>query len=349
MTTERQKSGARSSQLLPFTFSIASFRRYVLPLALLCAAFALQSLAGVEPKIIERYYSRALYLHLAHALAYVNKFFNFSIAELLIVALIVVFVVWIIWSARRIYLRHVKWRAFLSVALARALWVAACGALLFLCVWGFNYQRPPLIESLQLEQRRAGAFELEAIAREIISGINRNYEAAQARVVISGDKTNAVRSSQLPLDKARLYDILESAYQQETLLGEARGSGFGSPKPVYFSRVMSRLGLAGTYTPFTGEPNYNAEQPDCDAPFSIAHEKAHQRGYARESEANFIAFLTCIHSSDPYVRYSGYLNALRIVSELARVAPDRARDVYRELGTGARNDLNARYYFWSGY
>ena len=84
---------------------------------------------------------------------------------------------------------------------------------------------------------------------------------------------------------------------------------------------MSRLGLSGFYMPFTGEPNFNDAQPDFDLPYVIAHEKAHQRGFAREDEANFIAFLVCVNSTDPYLRYSGYLNALRVVGAFVSSDP----------------------------
>ena len=38
-----------------------------------------------------------------------------------------------------------------------------------------------------------------------------------------------------------------------------------------------------------------------------------KRGISREDEANFIAFLVCEASEDPYVRYAGYMNLLQYV------------------------------------
>jgi hypothetical protein len=112
---------------------------------------------------------------------------------------------------------------------------------------------------------------------------------------------------------------------------------------------MSWLGIGGLYNPFTGEANFNALQPDFDLPYSIAHEKAHQCGIAREDEANFVAFLVCSHSTNPFVRYSGYLNALRVVNELGISAPERYRDVAGTLGAGPRADLSARSAFWARF
>ena len=79
-------------------------------------------------------------------------------------------------------------------------------------------------------------------------------------------------------------------------------------KPVMASKLMSYTHITGVYSYFTGEANLNTEFPDYTVPFTAAHELAHQRGIARENEANFIAFLVTVASEDPYIRYSGYLN-----------------------------------------
>jgi hypothetical protein len=148
-----------------------------------------------------------------------------------------------------------------------------------------------------------------------------------------------------------LFAVLEEAFMKEPLLRDVSAGTIAvvPPKAVYFSGLMSRLGTSGVYSPFTGEPNYNAIIPDADLPFTVAHEMAHRRGFARESEANFVAFLVCTGSSHPYVRYSGYLGALRVLSVLRRLAPERYPAVAALLGEGPRADLRAAERFWSRY
>jgi predicted aminopeptidase len=143
--------------------------------------------------------------------------------------------------------------------------------------------------------------------------------------------------------------LVEAAYQNEPLLADVAVRYFGPPKPVYISGVMSRLGLSGFYMPFTGEPNFNAAQPDFDLPYVIAHEKAHQRGFAHEDEANFLAFLVCVNSTDPYIRYSGYLNALRVAGAARWSDPAFFKSLFARIGEGPRQDLRARDAFWSRY
>jgi len=113
-------------------------------------------------------------------------------------------------------------------------------------------------------------------------------------------------------------------------------------KPITFSGVMSDLGLTGIYTFYTGEANINTAYPDYNLPFTAAHELAHQRGIARENEANFMAFLVCSHSDDAFIRYSGYLNLYEyLASALYSTDSELYKTVHGELNENARLDIKA--------
>lgn len=81
-------------------------------------------------------------------------------------------------------------------------------------------------------------------------------------------------------------------------------------KPLVFSRLQGILGFTGMYFPFTGEANVNVDAPACLLPATIAHEMAHQRMVASESEANFVGIAACVTSDDVVYQYSGYLMGL---------------------------------------
>ncbi|HEX3559608.1 MAG TPA: DUF3810 domain-containing protein [Pyrinomonadaceae bacterium] len=310
------------------------------PLCLLAAIFALQVCAGFNPAVVERYYSRGLFPFITRAFWFAG-FAGFSLAELLLFVLLAALAAWLAWLARRLYVRREQARAVLLSTLSMLLWTTGLVLAPFMLVFGFNYQRQPLAETLQFERRDPTPFEIETISRAVVDGVNRSYEESSPSV-------EGARESRLPLSRAELYEALEAAYRAEPLLVGASGATV-PPKAIYFSGLLSRLGVSGVYSPFTGEPNYNALQPNCDLPFAIAHEMAHQRGFAREDEANFIAFLVCTKSSNPYVRYSGYLGALRVLGVLFRIAPERYREVAATLGEGPRADLKARAQFWARY
>lgn len=121
-------------------------------------------------------------------------------------------------------------------------------------------------------------------------------------------------------------------------------------KPVILSEPMSYTHITGIYTFFTGEANLNVNFPDYSLPFTAAHELAHQRGFAREKEANFIAFLVCILSDQPYTRYSGYVNLVEYLSN-ALYSADRERweEVFYSLDPRIRYEMQAYNDFYDKY
>ena len=110
-------------------------------------------------------------------------------------------------------------------------------------------------------------------------------------------------------------------------------------KPIRFSGIMTDAGITGIYSFFTGEANINMAYPDYCLPFTVAHELAHQRGFAREDEANFMAYLACISSDDAYIQYSGYLNLYEYLSSaMYNASPELYKSVREGLDGGARGD-----------
>ena len=87
--------------------------------------------------------------------------------------------------------------------------------------------------------------------------------------------------------------------------------------------LLTRLGLAGLYFPFTGESIVNPEDCPDTLPFTICHELAHQAGVAREDEASYCAFLACETSESALFRYSACFTALLYAMKSLRAA-DRA-------------------------
>jgi hypothetical protein len=168
----------------------------------------------------------------------------------------------------------------------------------------------------------------------MVDSVNQAYGEAHA-----GDRPTP--------ETGEIVKLLNESYQSAPEFNLLPQGEFAPPKPVFASEVLTRLGISGIYIPFTAEPNYNADIPDFQMPFSIAHEMAHQRGIARESEANFVAYVVCVNSRDPFVRYSGYRNGLGVLSELYKVEPEKAKELAKQLGTGYREDSRRAALFWA--
>ncbi|MFL6337379.1 MAG: DUF3810 domain-containing protein [Pyrinomonadaceae bacterium] len=313
---------------------VSGIRVLIQPLALLISGVLFQTLASFVPWQIERFYTRPIYPRVLSLLSPMSRRFTFSVGEVLTClslligcALAVLFCIGMVrrWDVRK---------SWVMAWLRYAAWVGAGLLWAFLFAFGLNYQRPLLFDLLGYEQRSAGPRELGALSRLLVENINQSYTEAHAE----GRSTP---------ESGEIVKLLNESYDSIPEFKLLPRGDFAQPKPVYASEVLTRLGISGVYSPFTGEPNYNADIPDFQLPFTIAHEMAHQRGVARESEANFVAYVVCISSRDPFVRYSGYRNGLGVLSELFKADPEKARELARQLGPGFKEDSRRAALFWA--
>jgi hypothetical protein len=124
---------------------------------------------------------------------------------------------------------------------------------------------------------------------------------------------------------------------EELGLSESMAARYGPVKQPWISPVLARLGLSGVYSPFTAEANVVRGMPAMRLPAAMAHEQAHQRGIAIESEATFLGILVGARSVDPLARYSALSFAqAQLVGALPnrerrRIAAERLPGVVRDL------------------
>ena len=136
--------------------------------------------------------------------------------------------------------------------------------------------------------------------------------------------------------------------------GEIYGTLSGytpEPKAVWQSWLLSRGMIMGVYSPFTIEANYNQDMPMFNIPSTLCHELSHLKGYMREDEANFIAWLACVCSGQPQFQYSGHMLAYTYAMAALWNAgeTDAYREIYSQLCRRAREDLLADDAFWESY
>lgn len=106
----------------------------------------------------------------------------------------------------------------------------------------------------------------------------------------------------------------------------------------------------GSFSPFTFEAHVNAHESDALLAATAAHEGAHLRGFAREDEANFIAYAVCMESPRAYVRYSGTLLALIYAGNaLSEADPAAYAAVWAMYSPAVVADLRAYNAAWESY
>lgn len=107
-----------------------------------------------------------------------------------------------------------------------------------------------------------------------------------------------------------IYSETKAAMQNISSDYPSLSGYYPDPKAIFCSGIMTRFDLLGIYFPFSLEANYNKNMYNSELPDTICHEFAHLKGWIKEDEANFIAYLACIESGSPELAYSGYMSAL---------------------------------------
>ena len=106
-------------------------------------------------------------------------------------------------------------------------------------------------------------------------------------------------------------------------------------KKSLVSRPLFRRGVMGLMNPFIQEAIVTNEL----FPQSIAHEKAHLAGYAKEAEAQLLGFMTLFNSKDDYLRYLAYEQRLSL---LLRYYYPRVKEVGESFQYVEDKGLNLR-------
>ena len=211
----------------------------------------------------------------------------------------------------------------------------------YICLFGIGYYTSEIDEKLELDKKEVSAKELAQTAEWLIEQVNNeinNVEFEEKSSSIMPYNTRAMNN--LLLDS---YDSLSDEYDFLPRLTSY-------VKPIMLSGPMTYTHIAGIYTFFTGEANLNVNSPDYCMPYTTAHELAHQRGIAREDEANFVAFLVCANSDDAYIRYCGYLNLCEYVLNALYSADSKLwEETYKKLDNRAIYEMIAYNKFYEKY
>lgn len=271
------------------------------------------------------------------ALAHLTSWIPFSFAEILILLTPVLVVAVAVYAYRR---RCETWRAVLVFVLC-ILSVFSIFFSLFVMSFGTGYHTDTLDKRLGIERVEVTADQLHETALWLVGEVN---QAA------NGVSFGADGFSEMPYDRAEMNDLLIAAFDTVCDAHPFIQRLNSNIKPVMLSRAMSYTHITGIYTYFTGEANLNVAFPAYTLPFTAAHELSHQRGIARENEANFVAFLVTSASEDAYIRYSAYLNLFEYVSgALYRADADRYQEVLALLDERVVGELRAFSAFFDQY
>lgn len=263
----------------------------LIPIALLALAV---TLLGFFPSFIEKVYSQGLYPAISVILRLVTRWIPFSLGDLVYVVFFLRLLIAIIRFCIALFRKKLVpgWfgrTAYWSVHFILWLYI------IFKLLWGLNYDRLGIEYQLHIQKTAYTKADVVNLTNRLI------------------DSVNAIRK-QLPdtvLPQPALDTIFRDAfraYQQASLTHDFLNYRNRSVKASFFTDWADYMGFSGYYNPFTGEAQVRTDIPRVLIPYIVCHEMAHQLGYASESEANFVGYLAASASSNPYFRYSVYLD-----------------------------------------
>jgi hypothetical protein len=294
-------------------------------------------LASWYPDWVEENYTYGIYPLISRVQRFLTGWIPLSIGDLFYAFLIIV-VLYKSFQLVRIIFRRQFNRQYLIAGLQQLFFFFLFVYVCFNLLWGLNYNRRGISSQLGLRVRQYSLQDLDTV-----SGLLQQRLNSYASLVTEAQRDSFNR-------KRNLFREASEAY---------RGAGYQysflkyrpvSVKPSIFSYAGNYLGFQGYYNPFSGEAQVNTTIPRFLEPFVTSHEIAHQLGYAKENEANFVAFLACRHSNSSMFKYSMYFDMYNYaMGELYRRDSSLAKLYQQQLHPQAIRDIREYRDFYRRY
>ena len=285
------------------------------------------------PEFIETYYSTGIFPAISEALRFTFGWIPFSVGDIFYLILIILIVRWLFKNLIKV--RRDPMSFFLDVFSTLSIVY-----LFFNLIWGLNYYRIPLHESLSIKKNYTTE-QLIKITQQLIKKSN--------KIHLELGFQDSVKV-ETPYNNQQLFNKTINGYQKIQKKHPNLNYQRASIKKSSWSLLLTYMGYSGYYNPLTGEAQVNDLIKHYMFPVVSCHEQAHQLGYAAENEANFIAVLATINNDDLFINYSGYIFALRYcLYEIAR----RDMDIYKEMLSTVHPGILKSYQemqdFWRSY
>ena len=190
--------------------------------------------------------------------------------------------------------------------------------IIFNVLWGINYNRIGIAAQLNLTTEKYTLQDLNAINILLVQKINEN------KIALQSTNENNITAATMFLKTKTAYD---SAAKKYSFLAYKNPS----IKKSMFAWFCNYASIYGYYNPFTAEANINTDVPAFTQPFTTSHEVAHQLGYAKEMEANFVGYLAATNSADTYFKYSTYTDLFSYANNTLYIADSAAAFACRKL------------------
>ena len=251
--------------------------------------------ASWYPAWVENYYTYGAYPVITRVQRFLFGWIPFSIGDLFYGFLILV-IIFRSFQFFKLLIQKKLTRGYFVAAMQQAIFFFLFVYVFFNLLWGLNYNRMGISYQLGIDVKKYSLADLDTLT----SGIQKRLNE-YAALVTDTQKDSVAKKRDLFREGSLGY---QHAAKQFAFLAYKPAS----VKPSLYSYAGNYLGFQGYYNPFTGEAQVNTTIPRFLEPFVTAHEIAHQLGYGKENEANFVAFLACKNHESTVFKYSMYFD-----------------------------------------
>ncbi len=270
-------------------------------------------------------------------LAYMTSWLPFSLAETVIIAM-PIFIFVMIYISIAAFKKSDEASIRCIVALVSVLSFLYS---VFVLGYGMGYHGTTLASKLGLKEESVTAQQLKDTALILSEKMTPLLD----EVMYTDDG-----SSVMPYSLDEMNKKLNNTYKKACKKYDFIQNLKSNLKYIVLSEPMTYTHISGVYSYYTGEANLNINFPDYTIPYTAAHELAHQRGIAPENEANFVAFLVCMESDDPYIKYSAYLNMFEYVTNALYTADYQMYyEVFMNADSRVQSEMIAYSNFFEKY
>jgi hypothetical protein len=275
---------------------------------------------------VEYYYSTGIFPYISNFLKYFNSIFPFSLGDILYGIVFLWLFALLIRLFQGVY-RHTIRKDDLKIFAKNSLLIILGIYIAFNLLWGINYNRKGIAYQLGFTLQKYSTNELEQLNAMLVQKVNESKLIVLKNKQRYTNKKIFSESGEAYKEVAKNYPFLKYNYS-------------GSVKSSMWGWLGNYSGFLGYYNPFTGEAQVNTTIPDYIQAFTTCHEIAHQLGYAKEDEANFVGYLASVSSRDTFFRYSVYLDMLVYANRnLYAADSSAARNFAKQLLPEVRTDL----------
>jgi hypothetical protein len=268
--------------------------KFILPI-LWGFLFVICLLAPNYPNLVANYFNQGLFKYWTIGMRWLFGRIPFALGELIYYTFFIILIINII----RYFISIKSFNQIkrnIGIKFLKVIWLGIRLFVVFQLIWGLNYLQPDPTNAFNIEVQspknaQIALDQMNALTYDLIQELN---QTKQEIASLKGVEPNFA----LTVAKVQhAYGSISKAYPKLQLQNQ-------SVKKALFPTLGDYIGFLAFYQPITAEAIVRSDLPILTQTYTIAHEMAHQLGYASETEANFIAFVVASESKDPVLKYS---------------------------------------------